>query len=502
MTVYDIAIVGAGPAGMAAALAAAEHGLHPVVVDEQRRPGGQIFRQPPEQFSDVAHAGSSSDRWGRELLARCAAEPRIAWMHETTAWAVFHDDEPSAPASRDSARPARVRLAVHGPGGEPALSARALLIATGAYDLPVAFPGWTLPGVFTAGGAQAFVKSQRLLPARRLVLAGSHPLLLMVADQLLSAGAEIAELAITRGLPTLQEARAGLRAVPGNGALLREAAAAVQRLRRAHVPIRRRTIISRADGETSVQSVRVAPVDRGWRPTGPGRDLACDGLVLGYGFVASTELARQAGCATHWNPDAGGWVVTHDDEMRTSRPSVYVAGEPAGVTGAEQAAAEGRLAGVTIAIDLAATSRSSVAASLAATRRQLRAARRFSSVVQRTFAPRLGALGALATDDTLVCRCELVRARTIRTLLRETPHISTINAVKLETRAGMGPCQGRYCQGTVAALTAAARGCSAAEVGAFTARAPIKPVPLRALANLAEPTVRDRTKTCETGTTR
>src|SRR5690606_41920773 len=165
--------------------------------------------------------------------------------------------------------------------------------------------------------------------------------LLRVADQLRAAGAEIAEVAFARGLPRPQEALAALPAVPGHLRLLTESAAAAARLIAARVPIRTHTIVTAAIGADRVTRVALAPVDRHWRVTGPRRTVAADALVIGYGFAPSTELARQAGCRLRWDSPAGGWVVAHDQRMRTSAAGVYVAGEPTGVAGADQARAQG-----------------------------------------------------------------------------------------------------------------------------------------------------------------
>jgi len=470
---YDLVIVGAGPAGLTAAVTAADHGLSVLVVDEQRRPGGQIFRQPPPEFQEPVRVPGAY-RWGRALLRDCEQRTDISWRFSTTAYGVLRDDDD----------PDGLRLALYRAEGPELVRARRLLVATGAYDLPVAFPGWTLPGVLTAGGVQTLLKSQRLLAARRLVLAGSHPLLLLVADQLRAAGAEIAEVAFARGLPRPQEALAALPAVPGHLRLLTESAAAAARLIAARVPIRTHTIVTAAIGADRVTRVALAPVDRHWRVTGPRRTVAADALVIGYGFAPSTELARQAGCRLRWDSPAGGWVVAHDQRMRTSAAGVYVAGEPTGVAGADQARAQGRLAGLAIVDDLRPGGRAVPERELAAARRAVQAAARFSRVVQRMFAPRREALAALAAPETVVCRCELVTRADLDRTLEAHPYLSSVNAVKLECRTGMGPCQGRYCETTVATVLSRTRGLPASQLGHFHAHLPVKPVPLEALTTL------------------
>lgn len=478
---YDLAVIGAGPAGVAAALAAADQGIGVVVIDEQQRPGGQIFRRPPVEFGATGAPSPAGYRWAGGLLAAAETHQRIQWLAGTTAFGVF-------PERVDGASAFSIALAA--PDGSRRIRARRLLIATGAYDLPVAFPGWTLPGVMMAGAVQGFLKSQRLLVAKRFVLAGSHPLLLVVAEQLRSAGADIAEVAFARGLPGLGEAVRAVPAVPGHVGLFAETAASVARLAAAGVRISTRTIVTAAEGDGALTAATLAPVDRAWRKRGTPCTVQTDALVVGYGFQPSTELARQLDCTLRWDSPKGGWVVEHDETMATSIPGVYVAGEPTGVAGAEQSRAEGRLAGLGIAADLAsADGRTGATASeraLLDARRGVRAARRFSRVVERMFEPNRAALLALATPATTVCRCEVVSRRTIEDVLDSNPHFGTASAVKLECRSGMGPCQGRYCETAVAGIVAARRHRRVDEVGRFAAHVPVKPVPLSAYAALGE----------------
>jgi len=479
MTSADLAVVGAGPAGLAAAVAAAEHGLTVLVVDEQPRPGGQIFRQLPPEFGPPKRPAAGS-RWGAELIAGAERDPRISWVLGSTAFGVLRDGAADGGQAGDG-----IGLAVHSADGAELHTARRLLIATGAADLPVAFPGWTLPGVLTAGAVQGFIKSQRLLAAQRLVLAGSHPILLVVADQLLAEGADIAEIAFARGLPRPSELRDWLPAVPGHVGLLAEAGRALLRLLRAGVRICTSTVVTAAEGRGCVDAVTLAEVDRDWNVVGHPRRIAATGLVLGYGFQPATELARQVGCALHWEQARGGWTVAHDERMRTSVPDVYVAGEPTGIGGAEQSRAEGTLAGLAVAHDIGWQRPPGPARRLAGTRRRARSATRFASAVQQSFAPNRSGLAALSTADTVVCRCELVTRGELSTALSTNPFLSTVNALKLECRSGMGVCQGRYCEGAVAALVVGETGRPYEQVGYFSAHLPIRPVPVAAMTALS-----------------
>lgn len=474
---FDLAIVGAGPAGISAALEASAHGASVVVIDEQHRPGGQIFRQPPAEFAGAAAKFSVGYPWARALLDDAEAHRSIVWKHGTTAFGVFRDKKDDDV----------IQLAVSGPDGPERISSRRLLIATGAYDLPVAIPGWTLPGVMMAGAVQGFIKSQRLMAGKRLVLAGSHPLLIVVADQLRASGADIAEVAFARGMPGAAESARSLPAVPGHLRLFAETGVAVARLIKAGVKISTNTIATRAIGKGFVEAVELSPVDADWRVIGESRRIDATTLVLGYGFLPSTELARQAGCEMLWNSPKGGWVVAHNDRMQTSSSGIYVAGEPTGVAGAGQSRAEGALAGAAIAEDLGLAKRTTAAKSITRARRKVHQAEHFSNVVQQMFEPRREALAALASPETIVCRCEETTCGHIKDVLGKNPQMSTANAVKLECRSGMGPCQGRYCEITVSSIVAAERGRPLTQVGGFTTHIPVKPVPVGALTVLDEP---------------
>lgn len=483
--IYDLAIIGAGPAGVAAALAASDSGLSVVVFDEQQRPGGQIFRQPPRAFTDSKVKFGAGYGWGEDLLHRAEANTHINWRFGSTVFGILRDRD--AGPNGDTIT---THIAVSGPAGSKRVTARRVLLATGAYDMPVAIPGWTLPGVIMAGAVQGFIKSQRLLTAERLVLAGSHPLLIVVADQLRGAGADIAEVAFARGMPTAAEMKGALAAIPGHLGLFAETGFAVARLLAAGVKISTHTIATAALGDRQVETVELAKVDRAWNVVGVPRRVETSALVLGYGFMPSTELARQAGCRLVWESPKGGWIVAHDDDMRTSAPQIYVAGEPTGIAGAEQSRAEGHLAALSIVADLASTGEALVTApsdnQLQHAQRDITRAARFSTVVQRLFEPKRSALADLAQADTIVCRCELVTKANICDTLTVNPEISTASAVKLECRSGMGPCQGRYCETTVSTLVSAARARPPEQVGYFSAHLPVKPMPVRVLAGLAD----------------
>jgi hypothetical protein len=337
-----------------------------------------------------------------------------------------------------------------------------------------------------AGGVQTFIKAEKLLPGRRFVLAGAHPLLLLVADQILAAGGEIAAVAFAQSRPEIREALTTTVRLRGRVTHLGEAAAAFLRLRRAGVRVLFSHLVAAAEGTHAVAGARLRPVDADWQSTGQA-DLTfgCDTLALGYGLVPSSELTRQAGCAHSWRSSAGGWTAEHDAWQGTDKAGISVAGEVSGVAGAEEAEEEGRLAALGILKALGRINDDEARRLAAPIRRRLRRHRRFSALVQEKFAPRREALALLAQDETLVCRCEEVTAGQLRAALATHQHIGDVDAVKQLLRAGMGPCQGRFCHATVAAITADIRRRKLAEVGAFTARPPAKPLRLGHLADAA-----------------
>ncbi|MGW6156866.1 FAD-dependent oxidoreductase [Streptomyces sp. NPDC055144] len=472
---FDLAIVGAGPAGMSAALTAADHGLTVVVVDEQQRAGGQIFRQPPEDFSGSVLHPTAGYGWATDLIRRFETDTRLTTEFGWSAIGVLSDDT----------EPDCLRVAINHPEhGTRVLGARRLLIATGAYDLPVAFPGWTLPGVMTAGGVQTLVKAQKIAPVGDVVLAGAHPLLLLVADLLVRDGVPVREVAFAQSIPTPAEILHALGAVPGHLRMLAETGAILARLTRKGIRVSPRTIVTAAHGTDRVSRVELARVNRQWKVTGIPRQVPASHLVLGYGFSASTELARQIGCDLVYDSPRGGWVVAHDERLQTSVPHVFVAGEPTGVAGADQSRAEGALAALGAAVSLGcAVPR----AAFTEAERHIRKATQFSTVVQRMFEPAREALGDLATRKTTICRCELVTRDALDDFLESSPFVSSVNAVKLSCRTGMGPCQGRYCENSVGAILATARKQPIGLGGRFSAHLPIKPVPVGDLQALDAP---------------
>ncbi len=470
----DLAIVGAGPAGLAAAVTAAGLGLRVALLDAGDRPGGQFYRHPAPGLGaarpEALHHGWADFATREAALRAHESAGRITYLPLHHVWAVVPADTGGAADAAEAgcwdAAPATqwILHAVAGHAPEEraaAVTARAVLIATGAYERQLPFPGWTLPGVVGAGGAQAMLKSGLVLPGKRVVVAGSGPLLLAVAGSLAAAGATV---------PAVVEAAAYTAYAGRVPALLRnpgklvEAAGYGGALARHHVLLLTRHAVTEAHGTDRVEAVTVARLDRNWRPLpGTGRRIPCDALAVGHGLVPQLELATGLGCATVRSAD-GTVALALDAEQRTSVPGIWSAGETGGIGGAQLAMIEGELAAHSVAGALPG-------ARLTRRRARLRA---FADAMAAAHRPGAGWTGWLR-DDAVVCRCEEVPAGRIREAAEDLG-ARDARTVKLLTRAGMGWCQGRMCGPAVAAL--------AGEEAAADRRPLSCPVPLRQLAEL------------------
>lgn len=437
----DVAIIGGGPAGQSAARALSGSGLSILVVDEQPRPGGQILRQPPARFAVRQWLEGSSYRPLKHLLAQFETLSDICWLGGHSVIGLQQGS-----------------IMAMGPEGVTMISARHILIAAGCHDLAVPLPGWTLPGVYAAGGIQAFIKGQQLLVGKRVLLAGTHPLQLIIAAQIVAAGGTVAAVAFAqpRSAMVAALARHPLAALRRARDLL-ATAGALQSLARAGTPILYGTSIHKLTGGDRVSA---AATSRG--------NIACDAVGLCYGFVPQSGLPRMAGARMKPAGPAGGWACEHDAFMRTSVPGLWAAGETTGVAGAAAAAAGGALAGIGIALDLGLMTADTAERAARKPRRDLAQHRAFAKLLDDVAdpAPYFPATSA----DTIICRCEDVDQATIAGQLATC---RSANAVKLATRCGMGACQGRNCEPSLLRMMAG-RG-SACATG-FTARFPARPV--------------------------
>ncbi|GGW95381.1 oxidase [Streptomyces lomondensis] len=419
----DLAVIGAGPAGLAAALAASARGVGVTLVDAAAEPGGQFYRQPAAGLG-AGRPEALHHRWRTwERLRDGLAASAVRVLTEHHVWCVERTPQ---------------GFTVHALLGpeqeEPAeVPARAVLLATGGYEQVLPFPGWTLPGVVTAGGAQAMLKGGLVVPGRRAVVAGTGPLLLPVATGLAAAGVEVAALVESTDPGRL--ARHG----PALAGKLPEGAGYAARLLRHRVPVLARHTVVRAHGDDRLTGVTVAALDAGRVRPGTERQLPCDTLAVGHGMLPHTDLADGLGCRLD------GLAAAVDAEQRTDVPGVWAAGEATGIGGAALALAEGHIAGCSAAARLRGTTPDPAPAAVKARTRL----RRSAAALDSAYAPPAH-WPEQVTDDTVVCRCEEVTAGAVRDAL--DLGAGDERTVKLLTRAGMGWCQGRMCSAAVAGL--------------------------------------------------
>jgi thioredoxin reductase len=311
----ELAIVGAGPAGLSAAIEAAGAGVQVILVDENRKPGGQLFKQIHKFFGSKEHyAGVRGFDIGVKLLEeveRCGAEV----MLDSVVWGIFKGHTLGIIHDRKSIY----------------LKADKILLATGAMENALAFPGWTLPGVMGAGAVQTLMNIHRVLPGRRAIMIGSGNVGLIVSYQLLQAGAQVVAV---------------LEAAPRIGGYGVHAS----KLRRNGVPILTSTTIKEAKGRGKVEKAILIRLDQDWRQIpGSEEEYDVDLICLAVGLSPLSELAWMAGCRFEYIPELGGHVPVHDSNMETTVPGIYVAGDIAGIEEASTAMEEGKLAGIAIA---------------------------------------------------------------------------------------------------------------------------------------------------------
>lgn len=447
----SVVIVGAGPAGMAAAAVLAEHGERPILIDEAERPGGQVWRKPADAVAAaprriLGRAGAAEHARGHDAFA--AVAPRVDHRPRHLAWSVQNGE-----------------VFVLGEGAARTVRYEAMLLATGATDRLLPVPGWTIPGVFSLGGAQTLLKDQGAAIGRRVVFAGASPLLYLAALQYHVMGVEVAAvLDTTRFAEKLRATPALARTAPRT---LARGLSYMARLRASRVPVLHGVSALAVEGAKRAEALRFR--DAG----GAERRIPCDAVALGFGLRAETQLADLAGAPLRFDPDFRQWLPATDADGRCAL-GLYAAGDGCAIGGAEAAALSGRLAAWAILADRGATVPQ---AELTGIRARLDALRRFQRGLTRAFAWPAHWLGA-TPDDAILCRCEGVTLGALRTAMARPFGPREVNRAKALTRCGMGRCQGRFCGLATAEAMAAQLGLPVEAVGRLRGQAPVKPIPI------------------------
>ena len=444
-------IVGAGPAGVRAAQALVAHGLRPMLIDEAPRAGGQVYRRPPAHFRRTAAALYGSEA-ARAIALHAAADSladRIDHRPDSLVWN-------AQGGALDVLRGGRIERV-------PYLG---LIVATGATDRVLPVPGWTLPGAFTLGGAQVALKFQGCAIGERVVLMGSGPLLYLVAYQYAKAGARVAAVLDSA---RLADQLAALPLMLTQPATLMKGAWYVAWLRAHRVPILRGARPLRIVGGERVEGVQFEQGDQ-------VRTIECDAVGMGHALRSETQLADLLGCSFAFDELQRAHLPQRDAAGRSSVPGIYLAGDGAGIFGADAAEWAGERAALALLEDRGVAVDADRARAL---EQRLAGIRPFRRGLERAF-PFPTDWAARADDELVVCRCENITAGQLRSTVCETG-ADDINRLKALSRVGMGRCQGRMCGVAATELLAQACGRPVGEVGRLRGQAPIKPVPLSVL---------------------
>lgn len=444
-----IIIVGAGPSGTRAAEACVAAGIRPVVIDEGRRDGGQIYRRQPDNFTRPYAKLYGTEAGRAKALHETfdGLKSAIDYRPETLVWNI-----------------AAGQVWASNGTGQVAIPYDALLLCTGATDRLMPVKGWNYAGAYSLGGSQVALKSQAVSIGHRVVFMGSGPLLYLVASQYVEAGADVAAVLDTSPFSARVKALPDLLAMPS---VLWNGVALTRTLKRAGVNVQHGVtpVEISGDAESGVSGVRFR--------TAAGREeaIACDAVAMGYHLRPETQLADLARCAFAFDPLTRQWLPERDGDGRASVAGVYLAGDGAKILGARSAEASGRLAALAALTDLGLPVDKGEMASL---RGDVANYAKFARGLSKAF-PWPAEQAAKLPDDAILCRCEGVTAGDLRGVMRETG-AKEANRAKAFSRVGMGRCQGRYCGLAAAELIAAEAGVPVEQVGRLRGQAPVKPL--------------------------
>lgn len=454
---YQLVIIGAGPAGLSAAALAAKQGLDVALLDEQNAPGGQIYRAIESVPARRAELLGGEYQRGAGLVS-ALRNSKLEYFPNTSVWSLNRKRE--------------IGLLNHNSANM--ISADQVLLATGAMERPVPFSGWVLPGVMNAGAGQILLKAHGIVPADGVVLAGSGPLLLLLAWQYMHAGVKI------KAVLDLTPMRNHLRALPYlprallAGHYLLKGMQYKKQLKQAGVDSLHNVSQLSAHGEGKLEYIR-------YRHRGQQHEMATDLLLTHFGVIPQTHLSRAVGCQHDWDNGQQCWSPDIDKWGNSSIEGILIAGDSAGIGGARTAEYAGRLAAMGAAYGAGMISSSQRDQLARNDRKWMREERHIRPFLDAFFhIPR--AMLNVPDDDTVVCRCEEITAGEIRSAVADG-HTDT-NQVKFITRCGMGPCQGRQCADSVAHIVAACGGSSIFEAGSYRARPPVAPLTIGQLASL------------------
>ena len=453
---HDIIVIGAGPAGMAAAVTAAEGGTKVLLLDDQPAPGGQIYRAIESADANTERVLGADYMTGRKLTEAFRSQP-VDYVSGATVWQVTEGREVGYSA-----------------GGKAKLvRAPWIIMAAGAIERPFPIRGWTLPGVMMAGAAQTLLKASSLA-ADGAVFAGSGPLLYLVVHQYLEAGVRVAALLDTTAKSNWKAAISHLPGGLFRWDMLAKGRRWMKKIRQSGVLMVEGVTDLRVLGEDAATGIAYTTTN------GQAAELAATNIFLHQGVVPHVNLAMAAGVYHEWNANQLCWCPNTDQWGRTNVDSVVMAGDGAGIGGALAAEAAGCLAALGCLAELGRIETAERDRRAQAPRVALEREHKVRPFLDAWFKP--AEHFRLPSNETIVCRCEELTAKDIRDVI--DIGIAGPNQLKSYSRAGMGSCQGRFCGLTVQEIIAGETGRAPADVGCYRLRPPIKPIPLEELADM------------------
>ncbi|MCK5509895.1 MAG: FAD-dependent oxidoreductase [Desulfobacterales bacterium] len=470
---YHVIIVGSGFAGLSAAQMLAGQGLDILVIDESVLPGGQLLRKTP--FKPSYFPNFEPDRMkskGFDLIRAINKTSGIDWLFQAQVLGIFKNR----------------RLLVHtqniktpgGKGLEKVLEIRAeyLILATGARERYLPFKGWTLPGVMSLGSAQILMKSYGVLPARNTLIAGTSPLMMVLASEILGNRGEVTALMDEN---SMIKKLAFLPLIQHHWPKLMEGALYTARMLFNRVPMLQRYRVIEARGKKGFESAIMAKITpEGDVISGTNAEFLAGALIFGYGFVPNIELPVQAGCDLEYHENKGGWVVKVDETLESSSQSVYAVGEITGIAGAKKSFIQGKLAALSILKKMEKTDarnrKKEIQTLISLDHQQVKYASFLNHLCQ---VPKSSY--AVIPDEIMICRCEEITMGTIKENIRKG--FDTIGSLKKSTRCGMGRCQGRICGPVIFDIITALTQKSPKDIGCSLSRAPVKNVSIKAFLN-------------------
>ncbi len=464
---YQLAVIGAGPGGLKAANSAAELGVRTILIDSYPQPGGQYFMQPASNFS-ATHL-TKTEVEGLNLIQE-VNENAVTTLVNTLVWGIFKEENSS-----------QWLVALYGKEKPYYIHADYLILACGAYDSPVAFPGWTLPGVITCGAALILLKSQRIAPGKRVLVSGTGPLLLSVSAHLISAGVEV--VAICDANHFLPRGLKYITSMLGQRKRLAEGIRYYWQILRSKTPYKIGWSIQTAVGNNKVEQAIISRLSPEGIPiTDSQIDLNIDLVVSGYSLTPNTGLVRMIGCEMNYQAEKGGWIPYRNENLETSKKGVFCIGDGAAIGGAENAQLEGQIAAWHVAQRYSKIDVMTLRKKMSEIKPYLRKQQQFGRLYADLFTPPANVF-SLASDATHLCRCEEVTLAEVKAAV--SMGARTIGEVKMLTRAGMGNCQGRMCEHSVSAAIVTALAdekISRGQVGYYSIRPPLHPLPSAFLA--------------------